>query len=79
MPDPMRHRRHRIAIQYIVGELIVDTAPAKMNGLLDSLGTITEERLGTLSPGQVAKVVRRIVDHEAVAPKLDVAAFNSAI
>jgi hypothetical protein len=32
-----------------------------------------------LQPGQVDKVVRRVVDGSPVAPKLDVSAFNSSI
>jgi FXSXX-COOH protein len=51
----------------------------RMNSLAASLGTIGTARLDSLSASKVAKVVRRVVDNEAVAPKLDVAAFNSAI
>lgn len=57
----------------------MDTAPAGVNSLVASLDTIRDARLHALSAGQVVGVVRRIIDHDAVAPKLDVAAFNSAV
>jgi FXSXX-COOH protein len=51
-----------------------------MNSLAVTLGSIGTTRLDTLSAkGLVGKVVRRVVDREAETPKLDVAAFNSAI
>lgn len=57
----------------------MDTGPTRTNSLVASLGTISEARLQVLSADRVAKVVRRVVDHDAVAPKLDVAAFNSSV
>jgi len=57
----------------------VDAAAVRTNSLAASLSTIRDARLDKLSAQQVAKVVRRIVDNESVTPKLDVAAFNSAI
>ncbi|GIF72922.1 hypothetical protein [Asanoa siamensis] len=57
----------------------VNAAAVRTNSLVTSLGTIREARLDSLSASQVAKVVRRIVDHEAVTPKLDVAKFSSAV
>lgn len=57
----------------------MDTAPNRASSLLDTLTAIRQARLDALSDGQVGKVVRRVVDHDAVAPKLDVARFNSAI
>jgi hypothetical protein len=50
-----------------------------VNSLVASLDTIRDARLHALSAGQVVRVVRRIIDHDAVAPKLEVAAFNSAV
>ena len=57
----------------------MDIAAVGMNSLVTSLGAIRETRLDSLSASQVAKVVRRIVDHEAVTPKVDVAKFSSAV
>lgn len=57
----------------------MDAAAVRTNSLAASLSTIRDARLDKLSAQQVAKVVRRIVDNESVTPKLDVAAFNSAI
>jgi hypothetical protein len=48
-------------------------------GLAVSLESIRRSSLGDLSASKVSKIVRRIVDHEAVTPRLDVAKFNSAI
>ena len=57
----------------------MDTARTRMTDLVASLDTIQHATLHDISAGQVTKIVRRIVDHNAVTPKLDVAAFNSAI
>ena len=46
--------------------------------LAGPLATIERSPLGAIPPEQAAKVVRRIVDNEALVPRLDVAAFNSA-
>lgn len=52
---------------------------ARTNSLVASLDAIGTAPLRTLSAAQVAKVVRRVVDQEPVAPKLEVAKFNSSI
>jgi FXSXX-COOH protein len=44
-----------------------------------SLDTVRRTPLKQMSGAQAAKIVRRIVDGERDAPKLDVAAFNSSI
>jgi hypothetical protein len=46
--------------------------------LVGSLAHIRQAQLQNIPAEQVAKVVRRIVDNEALVPALDVAAFNSA-
>ncbi len=52
---------------------------AASTSLAANLDKIGAEPLETIKAGHVAKVVRRVVDREAEKPKLDVAAFNSAI
>jgi len=56
----------------------VNTAPATTESLAGPLATIERSPLGQIPADQAAKVVRRIVDNEALVPRLDVAAFNSA-
>jgi hypothetical protein len=52
----------------------------RSSGVLASLDTISRNRLGArAAAGAADRIRRRIVDQEAVAPKLDVAAFNSSI
>ena len=46
--------------------------------LAGPLATIARTPLGQIPAAAAAKVVRRIVDREPEAPRLDVAAFNSA-
>lgn len=46
--------------------------------LAGPLATIRRSPLGGIPTGLAAKVVRRIVDREALTPRLDVAAFQSA-
>jgi hypothetical protein len=57
----------------------VKTAPVRTDSLAGPLATIGQAPLHTISTDQVDKVLRRIVDNQALAPKLDVAAFNSAV
>lgn len=47
--------------------------------LASSVDLVKRTPLKQMSGAQVAKIVRRIVDNEEVAPKLEVAKFNSAI
>lgn len=56
----------------------VNTAPATTESLAGVLATIERSPLGRIPAEQAAKVVRRIVDAEALTPRLGVAAFNSA-
>lgn len=48
------------------------------NSLAGSLANIEQATLKDIPPAQAAKVLRRIVGKVSLAPKLDVAAFNSA-
>ena len=56
----------------------VNTALTTTESLADPLAAIERSPLGRIPAAQAAKVVRRIVDNEALIPRLDVAAFNSA-
>jgi FXSXX-COOH protein len=46
--------------------------------LAGSLSTIAATPLARIPAAQTARVRRRVVDKEAMAPRLDYAAFNSA-
>ena len=46
--------------------------------LAGPLATIARTPLANIRPVDAAKVVRRIVDGETLAPRLEVTAFNSA-
>lgn len=48
------------------------------DSLAGPLADIARAPLGAIPAESSARVVRRIVDHEPQAPRLDVAAFNSA-
>jgi FXSXX-COOH protein len=56
----------------------VNTARVNTETLAGPLATIERARLGNIPAEPAARVVRRIVDHESLGPRLDVAAFNSA-
>jgi FXSXX-COOH protein len=56
----------------------VTLAHAIPESLAGPLATIERCPLGAIPAVDAARVVRRIVDAEALAPRLDVAAFNSA-
>jgi FXSXX-COOH protein len=56
----------------------VNTTRVNVESLAGPLATIERARLGSIPAELSARVVRRIVDNESLAPRLDVAAFNSA-
>lgn len=56
----------------------MNTARVNTETLAGPLATIERARLGNIPAEPAARVVRRIVDHESLGPRLDVAAFNSA-
>ena len=51
--------------------------------MTDTLATATRaverQPLAHIPPGQAARIRRRIVDNEHLAPRLDVAAFSSGV
>lgn len=53
--------------------------PVRTESLSESLAVIGCAHLDEIPPELAAKVVRRIVVGESLTPRLDVAAFNSAV
>jgi hypothetical protein len=47
--------------------------------LAESLKAVSEATLKKAPAAHIAKIVRRVVDHEGLTPQLNVAAFNSSI
>lgn len=47
--------------------------------LADAIQAVERHPLGKIPPAQAARIKRRVVDREALADRLDVAAFSSAL
>jgi FXSXX-COOH protein len=59
-------------------EIALKATHTATESLVGSLSSIAGAPLGSIPAAQAARVRRRIVDKEAMAPRLDYAAFNSA-
>jgi len=55
------------------------TEDAPRETLATSLYLVGQTSLADIAPEQAARIMRRVTDREALVPRLEVAAFNSAI
>jgi hypothetical protein len=62
-----------------LGEIVVETAPARTDRFVASLDTIRRTPLTQISTDQVVEIVHRIVHEEPDSPTVAVALFGSSI